>query len=136
MADSFQLEVATPERQLVNEHALRSQIPTPDGYIGVLPDHAALISELGIGVLSFANTSDQQFALAVREGFIEIRDNHVRVVADRAEFGSDVKRDQAEQELHDAEQQMMHPGAETDTREAVARYKHAQARVDAARESS
>jgi F-type H+-transporting ATPase subunit epsilon len=137
VADSFQIEVATPQRELVNEHALRSQIPTADGYIGVLPDHAALLSELGIGVLTFANTRDEQFTLAVREGFVEVRDNHVRVVADVAEFGNEVNRGQAEEELKRAEQDMMNPGAEAaESRAAVARWRHAQARLDASREAS
>ena len=49
MADTFELEIATPERQLVREQAVRAQIPGKDGYMGILPGHAALLSELGIG---------------------------------------------------------------------------------------
>jgi len=136
VADSFQIEVATPERLLVNEQARTSQIPTPKGYIGVLPDHAPLISELGIGVLSFEDTHAQRFVLAVSGGFIEIHENHVRVVADSAEFGNEVKQNEAEQQLRTAEQEMMHPAPDADSLAAVARYKHAQARLDAAREGT
>ncbi len=49
MADVFEIEIATPERLLAREKAVRAQIPAKDGYIGVLPDHAPLLSELGIG---------------------------------------------------------------------------------------
>ena len=48
MADTFELEIATPERLLVREHVREAQIPAASGYIGVLPDHAPLIAELGI----------------------------------------------------------------------------------------
>ena len=53
MADTFEIEIATPERLLAREKAMRAQIPAKDGYIGVLPDHAALLSELGIGALTY-----------------------------------------------------------------------------------
>ena len=53
MADTFDIEIATPERLLAREKAVRAQIPAKDGYIGVLPDHAPLLSELGIGALTY-----------------------------------------------------------------------------------
>ena len=48
MADTFEIEIATPERLLAREQAIRAQIPAAEGYVGVLPDHAPLLSELGI----------------------------------------------------------------------------------------
>ena len=53
MADTFDIEIATPERLLAREKAIRAQIPAKDGFIGVLPDHASLLSELGIGVTAY-----------------------------------------------------------------------------------
>ena len=53
MADVFTIEIATPARLLAREEAVRAQIPGEDGYLGILPGHAALISKLGIGVLTF-----------------------------------------------------------------------------------
>ena len=52
MADTFQLEVATPEREVVHEEANEAQLPGKDGYIGVLPGHAPLLGALGAGVLT------------------------------------------------------------------------------------
>ena len=56
MADTLHLQVATPERQLVDEQVARAEIPGKDGYLGILPDHAALLSELGAGVLTYSST--------------------------------------------------------------------------------
>lgn len=53
MADTFEIEIATPERLLGREQAVRAQIPAKEGYIGVLPDHAPLLSILGVGVLTY-----------------------------------------------------------------------------------
>jgi len=52
MADVFEIEIATPERLLAREKAIRAQIPAKEGYIGVLPDHAPLLSQLGIGAMT------------------------------------------------------------------------------------
>src|SRR5258708_15294864 len=53
MADEFELEVATPERLIVQERVTAAQIPARDGYIGVLAGHGPLLAELQIGVVSY-----------------------------------------------------------------------------------
>ena len=52
MPDTFQLEIVTPEKMLVNEAAEEAQIPGLNGYLGILPGHAPLISELGVGIIT------------------------------------------------------------------------------------
>jgi F-type H+-transporting ATPase subunit epsilon len=59
VADTFEIEIATPERLLAREKAVRAQIPAKEGYIGVLPDHASLLSELGIGAMTYTTPGDQ-----------------------------------------------------------------------------
>ena len=83
MASTFQIEVVTPERQVVKQNAESAQIPAKDGYIGVLPDHAALLSELGEGELSYTLGGKTE-KLQVSGGYVEVRNNHVRVLADSA----------------------------------------------------
>ncbi|HJT69393.1 MAG TPA: F0F1 ATP synthase subunit epsilon, partial [Terriglobales bacterium] len=53
MSDSFQLEIVTPEKLVVRDTAQEVQIPGLNGYIGVLPGHAPLITELGAGEISY-----------------------------------------------------------------------------------
>ena len=134
MANSFELEVATPERELVKEQVLRAEIPAANGYIGVLPDHAPLFAKLGIGSLSYVTTGDRCFTLAVNEGFIEVNDNHVRVLADEAEPGSEIDITEAEKELRHAQEQMANPSQGIDVATSLRDYRNAQARVNAARE--
>jgi F-type H+-transporting ATPase subunit epsilon len=85
MADTFQIEIATPEKLVLNERAESAQIPGKDGYMGILPGHAALLSELGPGTLSVTMAGQTTRSFAITGGFVEIRDNHVRVLADSAE---------------------------------------------------
>src|ERR1700685_3044955 len=103
MADTFDIEIATPERLLAREKAIRSQIPAKDGYIGVLPDHAALLSELGIGALTYTTPKDHRFSIAIFGGFLEIKDNVVRVLTDVAEKGQEIDVSKAEKDLKKAQ---------------------------------
>ena len=84
MADTFLLEVATPERLLVQEKASSAQIPAANGYIGVLPGHAALLSELGEGELSYV-ADGRRRALRIEGGWVEVSGERTRVLADSAE---------------------------------------------------
>jgi len=133
MADNFELEIVTPDRLLVREHAVRAQIPCKGGYIGVLPDHAPLLSEIGIGVLSYVTPSDHRFSLALKHGFVEVLDNHVRVLADEAEHGTEIDVTQAEKDLRHAEHEMINPAVGIDIAAALIAWSHARARIDAAR---
>jgi F-type H+-transporting ATPase subunit epsilon len=136
MADMFDIEIATPERLLSSEKAVRAQIPAKDGYIGVLPDHAALLSELGIGALTYTTSGDHRFSLAVAGGFLEIKDNVVRVLTDEAERGHEIDVSKAEKDLKQAQDAMINPALGIDIASALIAARHAQARIDAARKAA
>ena len=55
MAETFELEVATPERLLVREQVSEAQVPAANGYLGILPGHAPLLGELGAGELTYVS---------------------------------------------------------------------------------
>ncbi len=136
MADTFDIEIATPERLLAREKAVRAQIPAKDGYIGVLPDHAPLLSELGIGALTYTAPGDHVYSLAIAGGFLEIKDNVVRVLSDVAEKGHEIDVSRAEQALKRAQDAMINPALGIDIASALIASRRAQARIDAARKAS
>lgn len=80
--DTFQLEIATPERQLISEAVTEAQIPGADGYLGILPGHAALVSRLKPGVLSYVPAGGKEQIVAIHGGFLEVANDHVRVLVD------------------------------------------------------
>jgi len=84
MADTFQIEIATPEKLVVQQRAEYAEIPGKDGYMGILPGHAALLSELGDGQLSYTLGGKTE-RLHIVGGYVEVRDDHVRVLADKVE---------------------------------------------------
>lgn len=136
MAETFEIEIATPERLLAREKAIRAQIPAAEGYIGVLPDHAPLLSELGIGAMTYTTPDDHLFSLAVRGGFLEINNNVVRVLTDFAEKGQEIDAGQAEKDLKQAQDAMINPALGVDIAAALIAFRHAQARIDAARKEA
>jgi F-type H+-transporting ATPase subunit epsilon len=84
VADTFEIEIATPEKLVLRRQADFAQIPGKDGYLGVLAGHAALLSELGDGALT-VTLNEQTDTYNIHGGYVEIRDNHVRVLVDRVE---------------------------------------------------
>jgi F-type H+-transporting ATPase subunit epsilon len=84
MADTFLLEVATPERLFVREKVTEAQIPAANGYLGILPGHAALVAALGEGALSFV-CDGRLRSLRVAGGWVEVFEDHARVLATTAE---------------------------------------------------
>ena len=75
------LEVATPDKLLVNEKVSQVEVPGKDGYMGFLPGHAALISELAEGTVKYT-ASGNTSQLVITGGFVEVRDDKVKVLAD------------------------------------------------------
>ncbi len=84
MADSLRLRVYTPERQLVDDVVREVTVPGAYGQIGVLPDHAALVTLLEPGVLSYKQDA-KVVRFQIGGGFAEVRDNVMTVLADSGE---------------------------------------------------
>ena len=105
MAEAIELEVATPERAMVSEQVADVQVPGQDGYLGILPGHAPLLSLLGAGALSYAGGGARHF-LAVQGGLVEVLSGHVRVLANLAERAEDIDVARARTDLERAQQEM------------------------------
>jgi F-type H+-transporting ATPase subunit epsilon len=78
---AFQIEITTPEKLVASKQADYAEIPGKDGYLGILPGHAALLSELGQGDLKVTSAGKVE-TFKISGGYLEVRDNHVRVLAD------------------------------------------------------
>ncbi len=105
MAEAIELEVATPERAMVSEQVTDVQVPGQDGYLGILPGHAPLLSLLGAGALSYAAGGARHF-LAVQGGLVEVLTGQVRVLANLAERAEDIDVAKARTDLDLAQKQM------------------------------
>jgi F-type H+-transporting ATPase subunit epsilon len=128
---ALQLVVVTPERKVVETEADEVQLPGSEGYLGILPGHAPLITLLKTGVLSFKG-GGRSGAFAVSSGFAEILDDRVSVLADSAQGPGDIDAAAAERERAKAEEEMKTAGVDT-LEDARSRAELATARIEVAR---
>jgi F-type H+-transporting ATPase subunit epsilon len=131
MPDTLQLEVATPERSLVTEQVADVQVPGRNGYMGILPGHAALLGLLGIGTLTYT-VAGQSRCLAIHGGFVEVLDDRVSVLADVAERAEEIDVQRARAALERAQAQDINPALGVDPAQALWAVARAQARIDTA----
>lgn len=134
MAETIQLEVVTPERLVVSEPAEDIQIPGKTGYLGILPGHAPLVTEIAVGEISY-HSSGLLKRLAVAWGFAEVLPSKVTILAETAERAQeiDVKRAQAAKQK--AEEELRQAGP-TGSPEAQAALQRANARLEVAGKTS
>src|ERR1700745_1626039 len=132
MADSFQLEIVTPEKMVVKDHAEEMQIPGKNGYLGILPGHAPLITELAVGQISYRNGSDTHY-LCVAWGFAEVLPDKVTILAETAERGEDVDCARGEKAKERAEKRLTSADSEWDGPRAQNALARAKTRLDGAR---
>jgi len=133
MAGTLHLEVATPERLLIKDDATEVYIPGADGMLGILPEHAALLGDLGVGELSFVSSAGRR-AIFIAGGWVQVLNNEVRVLADRAENISEIDTARAEASLKRAQERLGPPAAAgLDVARAINSMRRAEARLAAAR---
>ena len=118
MADKIQLEVVTPERRVLAEPVDMVTVPGLGGELGILPGHTPLISQLQTGVLTYVQDG-KSFPLHVSGGFVEVRDDHVSVLADVAERPDeiDVARARSAREKFEKQLNAWSGGSEEDFEE-------------------
>ena len=131
MPDTFQLEIVTPEKKVVNTAAEEVQIPGKNGYLGILPGHAPLITELAVGEITFrANATEQ--TLAVAWGFAEVLPDKVTILAETAERPSEIDVDRARKAKERAETLLTNGDPNVDVERALDALQRAETRLDVA----
>lgn len=109
---TFQLQVVTPERILLEEDADIVVARGAEGDLGILHGHEPLVTPLDIGELMYRVHGEERH-LAVAGGFLEVRPDKVVVLADVAERSEEIDRDRAEEARARAEAALAeHRGSE------------------------
>ena len=105
MADTFRLEITTPERMVVREDVEEAQVPARNGYLGVMPGHAPLLAQLKPGALTFRN-GGQTTTLAISGGFLEVLPDQARALVETAERACEIDVTRAEKARQRAEERL------------------------------
>lgn len=98
----MQLDIVTAERLLVSEQVGYVSAPGIDGVLGILPRHAPLLTALAQGSLRYKKDGEEH-EFAIGGGFMEVRPDHVTVLADSAEHAEEIDERRAEEARQRAE---------------------------------
>lgn len=129
---ALNLEIITPERVVLQTPATSVTAPGVQGYLGVLPEHAPLITPLQAGVVTCRQQAGGEERVAVSGGFLEAGPDRVIILADTAERAGEIDVDRARQARERAQQRLRERPPGLDVARAEAALRRATARLQAA----
>ncbi|HEY0565830.1 MAG TPA: F0F1 ATP synthase subunit epsilon [Terriglobales bacterium] len=133
MADTFQLEIVTPERKVVSEQVEEVQLPGKKGYLGILAGHAPLITELAAGEITYRRTGDaKEQRLAVAWGFAEVLPDKTTLLAEIAERPEEIDVEAAKKLRALALERLRSASEVEDVHRYTREYEAAQTRLEVA----
>jgi F-type H+-transporting ATPase subunit epsilon len=136
LPDHLNLELVTPDRLKVREPVLAVSLPGKEGYLGILPGHAPLLSELKVGELSYTRGGFTHY-LFVNWGFAEVLPDRLIVLVESSERPEEIDVQRATRARQRAEERLKRAGEpEIDLERAQAALERAMARLAVAQRSS
>ena len=92
---NLKLKVVSQERELYSGDVDMVLAPGVEGQLGILPNHAPLITELDVGELQ-VRVGDEEYIFAIHGGFMHVLPHQVIVLADAAERAGEIDIERAE----------------------------------------
>lgn len=127
------LDIVTPDRLVTHDSVIAVTLPGMNGYLGVLPGHAPLLTELVPGELVYTS-SGANHAICVNWGFAEVLGNRVIVLAQTAERAEEIDVERAEKAKTRAEERLKRfDDPEVDMERARESLRRALARLETAK---
>ena len=108
----FRLSIVTPEQVFLEEDIKSLVVPGTEGYLGVLSNHAPLITALKPGRIEYRDATDTVQILAVSGGFLEVSNNIATLLADTVERANDIDIDRARQAYEREKKRLVSAGSE------------------------
>jgi len=130
--NSIKFEVVTPEKMVLSSDIESLIVPGAQGYLGVLPGHAPLVTALDVGVVSYKQGGKAK-KIAVSGGFMEVIDNKAVVLASTAELGEKIDVARAEAARERAQKRLAEHAGDLDVLRAEMALKRAVSRLKAAK---
>ena len=129
---TMRLEIATAERVVYSEDVEILVAPGMDGQLGILPNHAPLLTALQPGEIRVVREGEESY-MAVSGGFLEVMANRVTILADTAERAEEIDIERAEEAMQRAQERIESSVSAMDLQRALASIRRSQARLLAAR---
>ncbi|WP_330205079.1 ATP synthase F1 subunit epsilon [Cyanobacterium sp. DS4] len=129
------VRVITPDKIVWDQTAQEVILPSSTGQLGILTDHAPLLTSLDIGVMRVRPDNKEWKSIAVMGGFAEVEHNEIKVLVNGAQLGETIDKEQAQIAVNEAQTVLDQATAKGDRREqikATQQLKKAKARLQAA----
>mmetsp|Transcript_4876 Transcript_4876/g.12757 ORF Transcript_4876/g.12757 Transcript_4876/m.12757 type:complete len:134 (-) Transcript_4876:1218-1619(-) len=126
----LQVSLITPDRVLWEGRVEEVQLSTTTGGMGILPNHAPLLTTLDIGTVHLRN-NNEWISFAVMGGFATIKENMLTLIVNQAELGTDLDKETVESKLNRAKEVLDEVSTPPDRIEAELAYRKAKARYEA-----
>ncbi len=117
MAGTFQLQIVSADRSIVNETVDEIQVPGAEGYFGVLPGHTPMLALIGTGELWFRQGSETTY-VSLSGGFAEVQPDRVTILAQIAERADEIDIARAEAAKRRAEERLSRSTMDIDSERA------------------
>lgn len=91
MAKPFHVDVVSPEATVWSGQAIFVVARTPEGELGILADHEAMMGSLATGSVEIESESGERTTIGVHGGFLQVLNNQVTLITDRAEIAADTE---------------------------------------------
>lgn len=109
----FRLAIVTPEKVFLDAQVKSLTVPGTEGYLGILSNHAPIISALKAGKIEFRDAADTVQIVAVSGGFLEVSNNVATILADAVEYASDIDIERARKAYERCKSQLISAGSDT-----------------------
>ncbi len=129
LPNSIQLEIVTPEKQFYCGEVDAVTVPGINGYMGILPGHAPLLSELKIGVITVRKGNDEE-RFFCSWGFAEILSDQVSVLAEQVEAASEIDHEEASSDKEKADSLLKSKDPDSDFPAALELWEKSVARLE------
>ena len=124
----MRLDIVTAEKLVYSDEVSSVVAPGAEGQLGILPNHAPLLTSLKPGELKVLKEGEET-NIAVSGGFLEVLKNVVTILADTAERAEDIDVERAEAALKRAQEKVNSSESDLDLERAIRALKRSQARV-------
>ena len=124
---TLQVCIMTPDRIFWNDQAEEIILPTNTGQMGVLTNHAPLMTALDVGV-TLIRLNNEWIPVALMGGFALVKQNQVTILVNEAESSKTIEAEQAEAAFQEAKERLEQAQGEKQRVEATFSFKRARAR--------
>ncbi len=131
----YRLTVLTQEKAVIDRTVISIVAPGTEGYLGILRDHAPIVTQLQPGKLTVKDEGGAETVYAVSGGFLEVSHNVATLLADAIEKAADIDVGRAESAARRARERLQAKAADVDAARSEVALKRAVNRMHVAREA-